>query len=138
MIKVSPNRGYIFQNKLRNTLTVLLKTSADLRLDWKHQQGYGKKFRRLVCAAKDKIKIKTYQEKAIWVQEISEFGNASEFGNFFPISATFPNSGTLLIYIYIYIHIFFFAVFEFCNNNGCKMVGKYYLCRKIKSKTHWK
>ena len=134
MIKICPNRGYIFQNKLRNTLTVLLKTSADLQLDWKHQQGYGKKFRRLVCAAKDKIKIKTYQDKAIWVQEISEFGNASEFGNFFPISATFPNSRTLLIFLFF----FFFADFEFSNNSDCKMVEKYYLCRKIKSKTHWK
>lgn len=28
----------------------------------------------------------------------SEFGNATEFENAFPILATFPNSGTLLIF----------------------------------------
>ena len=37
-------------------------------------------------------------DEEISVRKISEFGNATEFGNAFPILATFPNSGTLLIF----------------------------------------
>ena len=51
MIKICPNRGHIFKNKLRNTWAAILKTSA--------LSGY--KFLRLVGRAKDKNKNKNIQ-----------------------------------------------------------------------------
>ena len=52
VIKICSNREHIFQNKLRNTWAVILRTSADLLCY---------KFRRLVCRTKDKNKTKTYE-----------------------------------------------------------------------------
>ena len=48
VIKICPNRGHIFQNKLQNTWAVSLKTSAVSQLQL-----------RLVCRAKDKNKTNT-------------------------------------------------------------------------------
>ena len=51
MIKICPNRGYIFKNKLRNTWAAILTISA----------VSGCKFRRLIGRAKDKNKSENIQ-----------------------------------------------------------------------------
>ena len=58
VVKVLPNRGHIFQNKLRNMWASILMVSAVFWL----------KFKRLACRAKDENKIKTYEQKAIYKQ----------------------------------------------------------------------
>ena len=50
MVKICPNRGHIFKNKLRNTWAAILKTALS---------GY--KFIRLVGRAKDKNKNENIQ-----------------------------------------------------------------------------
>ena len=54
VIKICPNRGHIFKNKLRNTWAAILKTPA--------VSGY--KFTRLVCRAKDKNKNENIRAKS--------------------------------------------------------------------------
>ena len=61
VIKIYPNRGHIFQNRLTNKWTAILQVA---RL-------YCYKFRYLVWRAKDKNNIKTYQHKTIWVSVCS-------------------------------------------------------------------
>ena len=51
VIKICPNRGHIFMNKLGNTWAAILKTSTGSQLC-------------LVSKAKDKNKIKTYEQSA--------------------------------------------------------------------------
>ena len=51
MIKICPNRGHIFMNKLGNMWVAILKTSTGSRLC-------------LVNNAKDKNKIKTFEQSA--------------------------------------------------------------------------
>ena len=58
VIKIFPNRGRIFQNKLRNMWATILMVSAVFWI----------KFKRLACRAKDENKIKTYEQKAIYRQ----------------------------------------------------------------------
>ena len=51
VIKICPNRGHVFMNKLGNTWAAMLKTSTGSQLC-------------LVSKAKDKNKIKTYERSA--------------------------------------------------------------------------
>ena len=57
VIKIGPNRGHVFQNKLR----------IRRRRYWKYESRCCYITRRLVCKAKDKNKIKVYKQKAILV-----------------------------------------------------------------------
>ena len=56
MIKNCANSGHIFQNKLRNTWTVILKISKALQIHFL-----------LLCRTKDKNKTKTYELKVMLV-----------------------------------------------------------------------
>ena len=55
VVKICPNRGHIFQNKLRNMWTWY----------WKYLQSCHYLNWHLVCKVKDKSKIQTYEQKVI-------------------------------------------------------------------------